>query len=92
MSGPLVKKLFRLIDIKVFIATVLIYLLEFLIVNYEQDVLATQLGKLHGLLEEVALPLALGVVSVDVVLDQLILALFGCCGFVNFACHYRLKR
>ena len=43
---------------------------QLFVVNDEQDMLTTKLTELHALLDEVSLSLALGVVAVDVVLDE----------------------
>lgn len=72
-----VENLFGLVDIEVLITAVLIYLLKLFIINDQEDVLAAKLAQLHRFLEEIALSLALGVISVYVVFDQLVLALFG---------------
>ena len=53
-----------------FVARVFVHFGQFLIVNYEEYLLATKLADLHALLDEVPLPLALRIVAVNVVLDE----------------------
>ena len=67
-------------DVEGFLAAVLVDLAELLVVDYQQDLLLAKLAQLHALLDEISLSLALGVVPVDVILDQAV-SLLGSSGF-----------
>ena len=65
--------------VKIILTTVLVHFAKLAVEDDEEDLLLAQLAELHALLDEIALPLALGVVPVDVVLDEAVslLASFG---------------
>jgi len=60
-------------NIKQFVTPVLRNLGQIAVIDHEHDLLTTEFGQLHGLLNQVMLSLTLGVVSADVVFNQCVL-------------------
>jgi len=60
-------------NIKKFVASILCNLGQIAVINHEHDLLAAELGQLHGLLDQIMLSLAFGVVATDIVFYQSVL-------------------